>query len=220
MVKRFYFPVGKPYNSWCCSSVLELLRLLENVKYGSWFCACCVYLFILFYYCSWFFAVGTGTVCRVMSCHYTTVHCGNMNVVLHPRVASFCPKRMVEMTGNKKWNAADACCWQTLLSSFFCLVSTHSVSLTSGTGWRCCPLRPSTCSSTTRVWAACRWPWLRFTRSSRMKMASFTWPTPPRKCSDTDRTSKHWPAALFMYTATSLSAVNMKKVFIYCTMFV
>lgn len=121
-----------------------------------------------------------------MSCHYTTVHCGNMNVVLHPRVASFCPKRMVEMTGNKKWNAADACCWQTLLSSFFCLVSTHSVSLTSGTGWRCCPLRPSTCSSTTRVWAACRWPWLRFTRSSRMKMASFIWPTPPRKCSDTD----------------------------------
>lgn len=154
-----------------------------------------------------------------MSCHYTTVHCGNMNVVLHPRVASFCPKRMVEMTENKKWNAADACCWQTLLSSFFFVSSPLILSLLpqeqdgavahsgllpahqqQGSGQH-------VADHGSGLQGAAGWRWL--------PLHDLRLPGNVRTL-----TSKHWPAALFMYTATSLSAVNMKKVFIYCTMFV
>lgn len=88
-----------------------------------------------------------------------------------------------------------------------------SGSLPSGTAWRCCPARPSTCSSTTEGWPACRSPWLRCTNSTRMRTASSTWPTPRRRCLDDEAR----PASGFIpVTGCSPPAAVNTKECIYC----
>lgn len=79
----------------------------------------------------------------------------------------------------------------------------------SGTAWRYCPLRPSTCSSTTAAWPACLSPWLRCTRTTRTTTASSTWPTPRRRCLVTDRR----PPAIAAHVSLFLLYVSFNLVF-------
>lgn len=90
----------------------------------------------------------------------------------------------------------------------------------SGTAWRYCPLRLSTCSSTTAAWPACLSPWLRCTRTTRTMTASSTWPTPHRRCSVTDLQPLAIAAQLTLFLLyvsfslmfkTSPAAVNRKQ---------